>query len=187
MNSRTSAKATASCDLGARARDFALEVSPLIAQRYPLIADARRSSPIRSCARRERSSAACATTIPPAIGRSPRWPRARKWSCVRRAANALVAIDDFIVDSYTTAVKDGEMAIEVRFPTPDAAHVAARITNSSARSAISRRHPRRAQITLGSRRNDQRRRRCDRRGGREGVARERGREIARRCRSRAKT
>jgi aerobic carbon-monoxide dehydrogenase medium subunit len=31
-----------------------------------------------------------------------------------------VAIDDFLVDSFTTAVQEGEMALEVRFPVPDA-------------------------------------------------------------------
>ena len=30
-----------------------------------------------------------------------------------------VAIDDFLVDSFTTVVGEGEMALEVRFPTPD--------------------------------------------------------------------
>jgi carbon-monoxide dehydrogenase medium subunit len=29
-----------------------------------------------------------------------------------------IAIDEFIVDSYVTAVGEGEMAVEVRFPTP---------------------------------------------------------------------
>jgi carbon-monoxide dehydrogenase medium subunit len=30
-----------------------------------------------------------------------------------------VAIDDFLIDSFTTAVAEGEMALEVRFPAPD--------------------------------------------------------------------
>ena len=34
--------------------------------------------------------------------------------------NRTVPIDEFLVDSFTTAVADGEMAIEVRFPTPQA-------------------------------------------------------------------
>ena len=35
-----------------------------------------------------------------------------------KAGTRTVSIDDFLVDSYTTAVADGELALEVRFPTP---------------------------------------------------------------------
>ncbi len=43
---------------------------------------------------------------------------ASKASMVVRGADGerVLSIDDFIVDSYTTAVGEGEMAIEVRFP-----------------------------------------------------------------------
>ena len=52
------------------------------------------------------------------------------WTAAALAARASVvvrgksgartlAIDDFLVDSFTTAVSDGEMALEVRFPVPD--------------------------------------------------------------------
>jgi len=52
------------------------------------------------------------------------------WTAVALAARAdivvrgaaglrTVAIDDFLIDSFATAVADGEMAIEARFPTPD--------------------------------------------------------------------
>jgi aerobic carbon-monoxide dehydrogenase medium subunit len=33
--------------------------------------------------------------------------------------NRTVSIDEFLVDSFTTAVADGEMALEARFPVPD--------------------------------------------------------------------
>jgi carbon-monoxide dehydrogenase medium subunit len=46
---------------------------------------------------------------------------AARASVVVRAAGGArtVPIDEFLVDSFTTAVKDGEMAVEVRFPPPD--------------------------------------------------------------------
>ena len=36
-----------------------------------------------------------------------------------KAGTRTVTIDDFLVDSFTTAVSEGEMATEVRFPAPD--------------------------------------------------------------------
>ena len=43
-------------------------------------------------------------------------------SVVVRGVNGLreVSIDDFLVDSYTTAVEEGEMALELKIPIPDA-------------------------------------------------------------------
>jgi carbon-monoxide dehydrogenase medium subunit len=35
-----------------------------------------------------------------------------------KAGNRIVPIDEFLVDSYTTAVAESEMALEARFPTP---------------------------------------------------------------------
>jgi len=50
-------------------------------------------------------------------GFSPRGKRAEL--VVRgKSGNRVVPIDEFLVDSYTTAVAEGEMALEVRFPTP---------------------------------------------------------------------
>jgi aerobic carbon-monoxide dehydrogenase medium subunit len=107
--------------VGACARDYALEVSPLIAQRYPLIADV--SSVVADPVVRQSG-----TVVGSLCHNDPAgdWPVAalagRAQVVVRsKSGERIVAIDDFIVDSYTTAVKDGEMAIEVRFPTPDAA------------------------------------------------------------------
>lgn len=106
--------------VGACARDFALEVSPLIAQRYPLIADV--SSVVADPVVRQTG-----TVVGSLCHNDPSgdWPvaamTARAQVVVRsKSGERIVGIDDFIVDSYTTAVKDGEMAIEVRFPTPDA-------------------------------------------------------------------
>ncbi len=106
--------------VGACARDFALEVSPLIAQRYPLLADV--SSVVADPVVRQTG-----TVVGSLCHNDPSgdWPvaalTARAQMVLRsKSGERTVAIDDFIVDSFTTAVKDGEMAIEVRFPTPDA-------------------------------------------------------------------
>ena len=66
-----------------------------------------------------RSSAASATTIRQATGRPWRWPRARRCQVRGKGGTRCVPIDDFLVDSFATAVGEGEMAIAVRFPVPD--------------------------------------------------------------------
>jgi carbon-monoxide dehydrogenase medium subunit len=106
--------------VGAIARDYALERAPFIAERYPLLADASRvvADPI-------------VRQMGTLVGSLCHNDPAGDWPVVALAARAevtvrgkdgtrTIAIDDFIVDSYTTAVGTGEMAIEVRFPTPDA-------------------------------------------------------------------
>jgi carbon-monoxide dehydrogenase medium subunit len=104
--------------LGARARDFAVEVSPAVRERYHLIADAAAvvADPI------VRQSG---TVVGSLCHNDP----AGDWGVVALASraeivvrgktgNRVVPIDDFLVDSFTTAVAAGEMAIEARFPTP---------------------------------------------------------------------
>lgn len=104
--------------VGAVARDFSIETSPLIHSRYALIADA--SALVADPVVRQTG-----TLVGSLCHNDP----AGDWPVAALAARALVvvrgksgertlAIDDFIVDSYTTAVAEGEMAIEVRFPTP---------------------------------------------------------------------
>ncbi len=104
--------------VGAVARDFALEVSPLIAKGYPMIADA--SAVVADPVVRQTG-----TVVGSLCHNDP----AGDWPVVALAGNAqvlvrsksgtrTVSIDDFIVDSYTTAVGEGEMATEVRFPSP---------------------------------------------------------------------
>jgi len=107
--------------LGAAARDQAFELSPEIRSgRYPMLADV------------------CAVVADPVVrqmgtvvGSLCHNDPAGDWPVAALAANAsvvvrgkggerVVPIDEFVVDSYTTAVGDGEMAIEVRFPTPNA-------------------------------------------------------------------
>lgn len=104
--------------VGATARDFALEMSPLIAQRYHLLADT--SAVVADPVVRQMG-----TVVGSLCHNDP----AGDWPVTALAAGAeiavqgqngaarTVAIDDFLVDSYTTAVGTGEMAVEVRFPT----------------------------------------------------------------------
>ena len=98
--------------VGAGTRDFALEVSPLIADTSALVAD----PVVRQMG----------TVVGSLCHNDPAgdWPvaalAARAQLVLRsKSGTRTVSIDDFLVDSYTTAVKDAEMVIEVRFPTPD--------------------------------------------------------------------
>jgi carbon-monoxide dehydrogenase medium subunit len=104
--------------IGAGVRDFAVEVSPLIKERYHLIADASMviADPI------VRQSG---TVVGSLCHNDP----AGDWGVVALASraeivvrgktgNRVVPIDEFLVDSFTTAVAEGELAVEVRFPSP---------------------------------------------------------------------
>lgn len=106
--------------VGATARDFALETSALIGERYRLIADT--SAVVADPIVRQSG-----TVVGSLCHNDPAgdWPvtalAARAQVVVQgKGGTRTVAIDDFIVDSYTTAVATGEMATEVRFPTPGA-------------------------------------------------------------------
>jgi carbon-monoxide dehydrogenase medium subunit len=103
---------------GAGARDFAVEISPLVKERYHLMFDAAAviADPI------VRQSG---TVVGSLCHNDP----AGDWGVVALAARAeiairgkdgerIVPIDEFLVDSFTTAVGEGEIAIEARFPTP---------------------------------------------------------------------
>lgn len=105
--------------IGAAARDFAVEVAPFVKERYHLIFDAAAviADPI------VRQSG---TVVGSLCHNDP----AGDWGVVALASRAqiivrgrdgerLVPIDDFLIDSFTTSVADGEMAIEARFATPD--------------------------------------------------------------------
>ena len=104
--------------IGAGARDFAVEISPLVKERYRLMSDAAAvvADPI------VRQSG---TVVGSLCHNDP----AGDWSVVALASraeivvrgrdgNRVVPIDDFLIDSFTTAVGEGEMAVEARFPTP---------------------------------------------------------------------
>jgi aerobic carbon-monoxide dehydrogenase medium subunit len=106
--------------VGATARDFALEVSPLIAQRYPLLADV--SAVVADPVVRQTGTVVGSLCHNDPAGDWPVAALAGRAQLVLRSKSGerTVAIDDFIVDSFTTAVKDSEMVTEVRFPSPDA-------------------------------------------------------------------
>ena len=105
-------------EIGACERDAALEVSPIIASRYHLIADASKlvADPV------VRQSG---TVVGSLCHNDPAgdWPTvalaSRAQLTIRNSKGSrTVAADDFFVDSFSTAVADGEMAFSVRFPTP---------------------------------------------------------------------
>jgi carbon-monoxide dehydrogenase medium subunit len=104
--------------IGAGLRDYAMEVSPIVAERYRLIADA--AAVVADPVIRQMG-----TVVGSLCHNDP----AGDWSVVALASRAevvvrgkdgtrVVPIDEFLVDSYTTAVAEGEMALEARFPTP---------------------------------------------------------------------
>ncbi len=105
--------------VGAGTRDFALEVSPLIASRYPLLADT--SALVADPVVRQMGTVVGSLCHNDPAGDWPVTALAARAQLVLRSKSGerTVSIDDFLVDSFTTAVKDGEMATEVRFPTPD--------------------------------------------------------------------
>ncbi len=106
--------------IGATARDVAIERAPWIGdRRWRLFRDVSRvvADPVV----RQR-----ATVVGSLCHNDP----AGDWTTAALAARAevvirgrdgerTVPIDDFLVDSYTTAVADGELAVAVRFPAPD--------------------------------------------------------------------
>lgn len=106
--------------VGALARDYALETAKFVADRYHLIADA--SAIVADPVVRQMG-----TLVGSLCHNDPAgdWPvvalASRAEVSVRgKGGTRTVGIDDFIVDSFTTAVAGGEMAVEARFPTPGA-------------------------------------------------------------------
>ena len=106
--------------LGALARDVAIERAPWISdRRWSLLRDV--AAVVADPVVRQ-----TATVVGSLCHNDP----AGDWTTVALAARAQVdvrgksgtrsvAIDDFLVDSFTTAVGEGEMALSVRIPVPD--------------------------------------------------------------------
>jgi aerobic carbon-monoxide dehydrogenase medium subunit len=106
--------------IGALARDAALESSPLIETKYDLIADVSRvvADPV---VRQSGTVVGSLCHNDPAGDWGVAALAARASVVVHGAGGArVVPIDDFLIDSFTTAVADGELAVEVRFPVPAA-------------------------------------------------------------------
>jgi aerobic carbon-monoxide dehydrogenase medium subunit len=106
--------------VGALARDATLEALPLIRSSYPLLADT--SAVVADPVVRQMG-----TVVGSLCHNDP----AGDWSVAALAAHAtvvvrggdgarVVPIDDFLIDSFSTAVAPDELALEVRFPTPPA-------------------------------------------------------------------
>ena len=104
--------------IGARTRDVAIERSATVAAGYQLISDVAAvvADPV---VRQSGTVVGGLCHNDPAGDWGVAALAGRAQIVVRgKAGTRTVSIDDFLVDSYTTAVADGEMALEVRFPTP---------------------------------------------------------------------
>jgi carbon-monoxide dehydrogenase medium subunit len=104
--------------IGAIARDAELEHSPTLRAKFPLLADA--SMLVADPIVRQTG-----TVVGSLCHNDPSgdWPvaalAARAEIVIRgKSGTRTVPIDAFLVDTFATAVEDGELAIEVRFPTP---------------------------------------------------------------------
>lgn len=106
--------------VGATARDFAVETSKIIGERYRLLADT--SAVVADPVVRQTGTVVGSLCHNDPAGDWPVTALASRALVVLRGKGGTrtVSIDDFLVDSYTTAVGNGEMAVEVRFPTPSA-------------------------------------------------------------------
>lgn len=106
--------------IGALTRDFALEQSALIASNYLLMDDV--SAVVADPVVRQMGTVVGSLCHNDPAGDWGVAALASRAQIVVRGAKGerVVAIDDYLVDSYTTSLADGEMAVEVRFPTPPA-------------------------------------------------------------------
>jgi carbon-monoxide dehydrogenase medium subunit len=106
--------------VGALARDAELERMERLASAYPLLADT--SAVVADPVVRQSGTVVGSLCHNDPAGDWAVTALAGRASIVVRGANGTrtVAIDDFLVDSFATTVAEGEMAIEVRFPTPPA-------------------------------------------------------------------
>lgn len=102
--------------MGATCRDYAVEVSDVVKQRYSLLDDVSRlvADPV---VRHMGTVVGSICHNDPAGDWGTTALASRAQIVIRgKAGERVVAIDDFLIDSFETAVADGEMAIEVRFP-----------------------------------------------------------------------
>jgi carbon-monoxide dehydrogenase medium subunit len=104
--------------IGAIARDSTVERSDVVRSRYPLLADA--GPVIADPVVRQNGTVVGSLCHNDPAGDWPVVALATRAQIVVRSQHGIRVLnaDDFIVDSYTTALRDGEMAVEVRFPAP---------------------------------------------------------------------
>ncbi len=106
--------------IGAMTRDAQLETSALIHDAYPMLADT--SAVVADPVVRQSGTVVGSLCHNDPAGDWGVTALAGRAQIVIRGANGTrtVSIDDFLLDSFTTAVAEGELALEVRFPTPPA-------------------------------------------------------------------
>ena len=106
--------------IGAIARDADLDTSPLIGSKYPLLADT--SALVADPVVRQSGTVVGSLCHNDPAGDWGVAALAGRASIVVRGPDGTrtIPIDEFLVDSFTTAVGESELAIEVRFPTPPA-------------------------------------------------------------------
>lgn len=104
--------------IGAMTRDATLERSHLIQSRYAVLADA---APVIADAIVRQSG----TVVGSLCHNDPSgdWPvvaLATRASIVARGKDGtrIIPIDEFLIDSFTTALRDGELAVEMHVPAP---------------------------------------------------------------------
>ena len=106
--------------IGAMTRDAQLETSALIHDTYPMLADT--SAVVADPVVRQSGTVVGSLCHNDPAGDWGVTALAGRAQIVIRGAGGTrtVSIDDFLIDSFTTAVAEGELALEVRFPTPPA-------------------------------------------------------------------
>jgi aerobic carbon-monoxide dehydrogenase medium subunit len=106
--------------IGATTRDAALEFAPWILERYSLITAV--SKVVADPIVRHMGTVVGSVCHNDPAGDWTATSLASRAIVVVRGKNGLreVPIDEFLVDSYTTAVEEGEMALELKIPIPDA-------------------------------------------------------------------
>jgi aerobic carbon-monoxide dehydrogenase medium subunit len=106
--------------IGATTRDAALEFAPWILERYSLITAV--SKVVADPIVRHMGTVVGSVCHNDPAGDWTATSLASRAIMVVRGKNGLreVPIDEFLVDSYTTAVEEGEMALELKIPIPDA-------------------------------------------------------------------
>jgi carbon-monoxide dehydrogenase medium subunit len=106
--------------IGAMTRDAQLETSALIHDTYPMLADT--SAVVADPVVRQSGTVVGSLCHNDPAGDWGVTALAGRAQIVIRGANGTrtVSIDDFLLNSFTTAVAEGELALEVRFPTPPA-------------------------------------------------------------------
>ena len=106
--------------IGAMTRDAALEFAPWIRQRYSLVTEV--SSVVADPVVRHMGTVVGSLCHNDPAGDWTATALASRGTVVVQGKGGLreVSIDDFLVDSFTTSLQEGEMAVALKLPIPDA-------------------------------------------------------------------